>query len=273
MDTMPPCAVIFLVTHDNFGSHPLSGVLIEQTCACSPSVCEWRMTENMRRALLLVLLLISVLNFSAAFPMEPLQKVYESFEMGINPKHIIKTCFIEKNNNNWCNAFVVHLPDTSTGPTITSTAVRKCNAWKLTGESCVLWWDTIRPISSNVEYYSCADVHRTWGWAVLDSVWEERILLTQRNRAVTVRDASRLLETQRDRRNEIYIYSYIQIQRNVYTSIVHIPKHEKHPVSVRKDNLFLICLYTYIYVYFLWLSFLKILHEFALLYIKHSTHF
>lgn len=136
--------------------------------------------------------------------------------MGIIPKHIIKTVYIEKNNNNWCYAFVVHLTDTSTGPTIRSTAVRKCNTRKLAGEKCVLWCDTIRLICAYVKYYSCADFHRTWGSAVLDSVWKERILLTQRNRPVTVLDASRLLETRQDRRNEI---CYIQIKINMYTCI------------------------------------------------------
>ncbi len=48
------------------------------------------MTGNMKKALLL-LLLISVLNFSAAFPMEPLQKVYESFFLLEKTKCIIST--------------------------------------------------------------------------------------------------------------------------------------------------------------------------------------
>lgn len=50
---------------------------------------------------------------------------------------------------------------------------------------------------------SYADVLRTWVLAVLDFVWKEPVLLTQRNRPVTVLDASLSLETQRDQRNEI----------------------------------------------------------------------
>ncbi len=50
--------------------------------------------------------------------------------------------------------------------------------------------------------FSYADVRRTWASAVLDFVWKEPVR-TQRNRPVTVLDASLSLETQRDQRNEI----------------------------------------------------------------------
>ncbi len=95
---------------------------------------------------------------------------------------------------------------------------------------------------------SCADVRRTWGSAVLDFVWKEPILLTQRNRPVTVLDASLSLETQRDQRNEICCICWMNN-----------PKYEYRLVSV--GNLFLICLCNYILVYYSRLSLLKMLHD------------
>lgn len=129
MDTMPPCAVIFPGDAQQLWVPPF------EWCFNWTGVCLFtvsvtlKMTGNMKSALL-VLLLICALNFSAAFPMEPLQKVY-------NLLFVLLKLVLKRLSD---YMFFFYLTDTSADPTIRSTAVRKCNTRKLTGEKCVYDW-------------------------------------------------------------------------------------------------------------------------------------